>query len=91
MQGVLQMSGKERERLRVVEAVKERRLTQTQAAVRLSLSVRQVKRLCRAYRRRGAAGLISRKRGRDLHLRSVAAFEVLRLVSASRVSSVVSC
>ena len=58
MDGILAMSALERERLRVIEAVREGRLTQRAAAQRLGLSVRQVKRLCRAYRRRGAAGLV---------------------------------
>ena len=58
MEGVLEMSAKERERLRAIEAIKERRLTQQTAAVRLGLSVRQVKRLCRVSRsRRGRVGV----------------------------------
>jgi len=69
MEGTLEMSAKERERLRAIEAVRERRLTQQVAAERLGLSVRQVKRLCRAFRRRGAAGLVSRKRGRPSNRR----------------------
>lgn len=64
MEGVLAMSGKERERLRVIEAVREKRLRQGEAARRLGLSVRQVKRLVAAHRQAGAAGLVSKRRGR---------------------------
>jgi len=42
----------------------ERRCTQRQAAEQLGLSERQVRRLCRALGQHGAAGLVSRKRGR---------------------------
>lgn len=64
MERVLAMSGKERERLKVVEAVREKRLKQEAAAKRLGVSVRQVKRLVRAHRESGAAGLVSKRRGR---------------------------
>lgn len=63
MEGMIAMSGKERDRLRVIEAVRERRLKQGEAAVRLGLSVRQVKRLVRAHRAAGAVGLVSKRRG----------------------------
>jgi hypothetical protein len=58
------MSTRERDRLRTIEALCERRLQQAPAAQQLGLSVRQVKRLVRAYRRQGAAGLVSARRGR---------------------------
>jgi hypothetical protein len=44
--------------------IRERRVTQAQVAEHLSLSVRQVERLYRAYKTGGAGGLVSRKRGR---------------------------
>lgn len=62
--GLLAMSAKERERLVVVRAVGEGRLKQAAAAERLGVSVRQVKRLVRAWRSSGAAGLVSKRRGR---------------------------
>jgi transposase len=61
---MITMSAKERDRLRVIEAVGERRLRQGEAAARLGLSVRQVKRLVRAHRAAGAVGLVSKRRGR---------------------------
>lgn len=62
--GLLAMSAKERERLVVVRAAGEGRLKQAAAAERLGVSLRQVKRLVRAWRGAGAAGLVSKRRGR---------------------------
>jgi transposase len=58
------MSAKEIDRLRVLRLVLERRLTRVQAGESLGISARQVTRLCGAFQREGAAGLVSRKRGR---------------------------
>ena len=69
MEGVLSMSAKERDRLRVIEAVQEKGLRQAQAAQRLGLSVRQIKRLVRAYRQHGAQALVSKRRGRPSNRR----------------------
>jgi transposase len=57
------MSHRELSRLEVVQRVRRRTLTQRRAAELLSLSVRQVKRLCRAYKAAGAPALVSRRRG----------------------------
>lgn len=57
------MSQPELTRLEVIQRVKRKTLKQRQAAELLSISVRQVKRLCKAYRADGAAGLISKRRG----------------------------
>ena len=62
--GALAMSGRERERLVVIAQVCGRVVTQGGAAERLGICVRQVKRLVRAYRAEGDAGLVSRQRGR---------------------------
>jgi transposase len=58
------MSKRELNRLEVMQRIKEKRLTQKEAARILGLSVRQVKRLYRAYRQQGAAGLVSKRRGK---------------------------
>lgn len=58
------MSVKEAGRLAVVQQVLDGQLNQAQAAQKLNLSVRQIKRLCRQVRELGGAGLISRRRGR---------------------------
>ena len=62
--GILGMSAAERERAHVVRQVCGGAILQREAGERLSLSVRQVRRLVRAWRERGDAGLISRQRGR---------------------------
>jgi transposase len=59
------MSQRELTRLEVMQRVKRKTLKQRQAAELLSLSVRQVKRLCKAYQTAGTAGLISKRRGRS--------------------------
>ncbi len=57
-------SRREMDRLGVIKAVANRRLSQSEAAGQLRLSVRQVKRLLRRYRDQGPTGLISGHRGR---------------------------
>jgi transposase len=58
------MSTREIDRMGVVQRVLERRLTHVKAGQLLGLGARQVARLCNAYEREGAMGLVSRKRGR---------------------------
>jgi transposase len=58
------MSQRELSRLEVIQRVCRKALTQRRAADLLALSVRQVKRLLSAYRREGAAALVSQRRGR---------------------------
>lgn len=58
------MSQRELSRLEVIQRVKGKTLRQRQAAELLSLSVRQVKRLCKAYQAGGTEALISQRRGR---------------------------
>jgi transposase len=62
--GLLAMSALERERSHIVRALSKGLILQREAAERLGLGVRQVKRLLRAFRENGDAGLISRQRGR---------------------------
>ena len=64
MDKLLQMSPKELSRLEVMQKLEEKRMRQKQAARILGLSVRQVKRLLRAYRDHGIQGLVSKRRGR---------------------------
>ena len=61
---ILTMSQKELDRLEVIQRVVSKQLRQRQAAGQLMLSIRQVKRLVRRYREQGAAGLVSRHRGK---------------------------
>jgi transposase len=64
MEGIVGLSLKERARLVEVEGVKAGRQTVVAAAERLSLSVRQGKRIWKRYRAEGARGLVHRSRGR---------------------------
>jgi transposase len=61
---LLEMSTKELERLEIMQKLRDKRMSQKQAASRLGLSVRQVKRLWKAYRCWGAQGLVSKRHGR---------------------------
>ena len=58
------LSMAEADRAVVIGQVAEKRLRQREAADRLGLSVRQVKRLLARYRERGSAGLVSGHRGK---------------------------
>jgi transposase len=58
------MSTKELSRLEVMQLLDGKRLKQAAAAELLGMSRRQVKRLIRRYRQQGAAGLVSKRRGR---------------------------
>jgi transposase len=60
---LLALTQKELDRIQVVGEVRKGQITQRQAAERLGLSVRQVKRLSLAYREGGAAALASKRRG----------------------------
>jgi transposase len=68
-EGVLLMSGSERDRGFLVRQSVEGRLSQRAASERLGISVRQFKRLVRAWRCDGDAGLVSHQRGRPSHRR----------------------
>jgi transposase len=64
MEGLLAMSASERERVHVMRGLAKGVLLQRDAAERLGLSVRHVKRLLGRWLMLGDAGLISRQRGR---------------------------
>ena len=66
------MSDKELARLEVLRDLDQRRLTPAAAAQLLGLERRQVFRLLKAYRAEGAAGLISKRRGRPSNRRQPA-------------------
>ncbi len=65
MDELLTMSKRELTRLEVMQRIKDKRLTQKEAAGMLGLSVRQVKRLYCAYKTQGAKGLVSARRGKE--------------------------
>jgi transposase len=64
MDRLLEMSAKELSRLEVMQRLSRKQMSQKEAGTILSLSVRQIKRLLKAYRHKGAAGLVSKHRGR---------------------------
>jgi transposase len=64
MDKLLQMSAKELSRVEVMQKLSEKRMSQKEAGAMLHVSTRQIKRLLKTYRRKGAAGLVSKHRGR---------------------------
>jgi len=58
------MSDKEVTRLKVMQRIEEKRLKQKEAAKMLKISERHVRRILRSYRQSGAAGLVSKRRGK---------------------------
>jgi transposase-like protein len=80
----LTMSNKELDRLEIVQRTLGRRLTQREGAKALGISLRQMERLCQAYRAEGAQGLVSARRGRPSNRKLPAGFkrDVLELVGA---------
>jgi transposase len=65
MDQLLAMSSKERNRLEVMQRVAKKEMSQKEAGTILGVSVRQIKRLLKAYREKGAEGLVSKHRGRQ--------------------------
>lgn len=64
MDELLSMNKREISRLEVMQRLKDKRLSQKEAAHLLGVSVRQVKRIWRAYRKQGAKGMVSQRRGK---------------------------
>src|SRR4030066_1789334 len=64
MDQLLTMSKREITRMEVMQRLKDKRLRQHEASRMLGISVRQVKRLFRAYKACGPSGLVSRRRGK---------------------------
>ena len=69
MDKLLQMSARELSRVEVMQKLCEKRMSQKEAGALLHVSTRQIKRVRKAYRKQGAAGLVSRQRGRPSHNR----------------------
>jgi transposase len=64
MEGEIVMSGRDLKRLRTIEKVMEKTITQVEAAEILALSVRQVRRLVRKAQRGGAKGIVHGLKGK---------------------------
>jgi transposase len=69
LEGYLLMSASERDRSHLVRRIIEKSLSRREAAERLGIGIRQIKRLVRAWKRQGDHGLVSRQRGRAAHNR----------------------
>lgn len=84
MDELLTMSKRELTRLEIMQRIKEKRLTQKEAAHMLGISLRQVKRLWKAFQAKGAQGLVSQRRGKPSNNRLDAgiAQQVLDLIKA---------
>ena len=61
------MNEKELIRLEKMSQLGKKQITQKMVAEQLGLSMRQVKRLWKAYQEQGAAGLVNKNRGRPSH------------------------
>jgi len=82
MDKLLTMSNAEITRLEVMQRLKDKHLIQKEAARMLGISIRQVKRLYRAYKVQGAAGLVSQRRGKpsNNHLEPTTVEQALDLI-----------
>jgi len=64
---LLTMNEKEIKRLQIMSQIEKKQLTQAKAATQLGISIRQVKRIWKAYREQGVEGLIHKSRGKASH------------------------
>jgi transposase len=78
MKGHFVMSAKEIDRVSIIDQVAKKMIKQKKAAKMLGLSVRQIIRLKKRYRREGSAGLTHRGRGR-ISNNQISAEEISRL------------
>ena len=62
-EGLFIMSTQELERVRTIQRVIDKKITQMIAAQHLGLTVRQIKRLVKKFKLNGSQGLISKRRG----------------------------
>ena len=67
--GLFVMSARELDRLKVIEDIEAHRLSVVQGAELAGVSRRQMTRLVRAFKDKGATGLISKKRGKPSNRR----------------------
>lgn len=65
MKGIISMNKKEVERIAIMDNLLEKRTKQEHASKQLGISVRQVQRILRKYKKDGAKGLIHKNRGKE--------------------------
>lgn len=68
-QGMLRMSRKERDRLRILSRVKAGEMSLRKASELLEICYRHCKRIYKGYREEGERGLVHRSRGRPSNRR----------------------
>lgn len=64
MKGTISMSMKETERIAIMDNLIAKRIKQKHAGKQLGVSIRQVQRMVKRYKREGVSGLINQSRGR---------------------------
>jgi hypothetical protein len=64
MKDIIIMSNRELHRVEILQKLIDKQLIEPEAAEQLSLSVRQIRRLKKAYKANGAKGVVSKKRGK---------------------------
>jgi transposase len=79
----IELSQKERDRLKVLHEVQQGHLKQVEASLRLGLSTRQIRRILRRLNQEGDRGLIHRMRGRPSN-RKIPAEQQARMISEVR-------
>ena len=80
MKDIITMSNKELHRIEILQKLIDKRLVEPEAAKQLDLSIRQIRRLKKAYQANGAKGIVSKKRGRSSNHKYPDAFRKLALV-----------
>lgn len=82
MEELVEMSNQELERYRILSEIKNKRLSQKKGAELLGLSTRQIRNLLCEIKKKGAKGLVSKKRGKPSNRRYCSTFKdrVLSLI-----------
>jgi predicted DNA-binding protein (UPF0251 family) len=81
------LSQRERDRLKVLHEVRQRHLTQVEAAARLKVTDRQVRRMLLRIREHGDAALVHGLRGRPSNRKLAARFDACCSAAASSIPS----
>lgn len=78
------MSGKEVDRLTIIQQVESKQISQREAALQLNISSRQVRRVLAAYRSLGAKGVVSKRRGKPSNnrLSELVRHEAIKLIQS---------
>jgi Winged helix-turn helix len=86
VKGEISMTIRELSRVEIIIEISQNKLSQIDAAKTLGLSVRQIQRLCEAFKKGGIVALVSRKRGKrsNHQLQGVMRARVLELVTCER-------